>query len=124
MSSVFNMAAGVSRFIGGRAAAGLQLEWEDRRLLFAVREPFVSRHSSADLVAGLIQPGQELVLESLMPSAGVIFSDGVEADYLQFNAGAVARIRAAAQRANLVVGVRALASMPDAHRPGRECSHA
>ena len=36
-----------------------------------------------------------LVVESLMPSGGVIFSDGIESDYLEFNAGAVGRARRA-----------------------------
>jgi hypothetical protein len=39
-----------------------------------------------------------------MPSGGVIFSDGVEADALDFNSGAIASIGAAAQRTKLVVG--------------------
>lgn len=103
MSSVFNMAAAVARFSGGQGGTGLRLEWEDPRLVFAVREPFVSRHSSAGIVAGFIEPGGELVVESLMPSGGTIFSDGVEADFLEFNAGATSRIRAAARRAALVV---------------------
>jgi hypothetical protein len=46
---------------------------------------------------------EELVLESLMPSAGVVFSDGIESDFLQFNSGSIARVHAAAQRARLVV---------------------
>jgi NAD kinase len=103
MSSVFNMAAGVTRFVGGRGGAGPRLDWADPRLVFAVREPFVSRHSTADIVAGFIEPGRELVIESLMPSGGAIFSDGVEADFLEFNAGATSRIRTAARRASLVV---------------------
>ena len=70
--------------------------------MYAVREPFRSRHSAADLVAGLIEPGQEIVLESRMPSGGVIFSDGIEADFLDFNSGAIARVRAAGRRAVLV----------------------
>jgi hypothetical protein len=45
----------------------------------------------------------ELVLESLMPTAGAIFSDGVESDFLEFNSGSVARVCTAAQRARLVV---------------------
>jgi hypothetical protein len=102
MSSVFNMAAGVARFTGGSSGAPMRLEWEDTRLLYAVREPFRSRHSAADLVAGMVEPGEELVLESRMPSGGVIFSDGVEADFLDFNSGAVASIRAAGRRAVLV----------------------
>jgi hypothetical protein len=68
-----------------------------------VREPFISRHSSASLVAGFVGEERELVLESKMPSGGVIFSDGVEEDFLAFNAGATAFIRPAAQRARLVV---------------------
>jgi NAD kinase len=104
MSSVFNMAAGVTALLGGAAnARPIRLAWEDARLLYVVREPFVSRHSSAELGAGLLEPGDELVLESLMPQGGTIFSDGVEADYLAFSAGAVARVRAAPQRARLVV---------------------
>jgi NAD kinase len=109
MSSVFNMASGVARLAGGKApsdlkSSGLKMSWEDPRLLFVVREPFVSRHSQANIVAGLVTPEQSLCLESLMPSGGVIFSDGVEADFLEFNSGAVATIHAAAQKAQLVIG--------------------
>jgi hypothetical protein len=102
MSSVFTMATGVSRFAGGTAGTPPRLEWEDRRLLYAVREPFVSRHSSAGIIAGLVEPDGELVAESLMPSGGVIFSDGVEADYLEFNSGATVRVGTAERRAMLV----------------------
>jgi len=38
-----------------------------------------------------------------MPSGGAAFSDGMEADFLQFNSGATAIVRAAEQRARLVV---------------------
>ena len=72
-------------------------------LIYVVREPFVSRHSQAGMVLGMLEPGQELVLESLMPSGGAVFSDGMEADFLQFNSGAIATVRAAEQRARLVV---------------------
>ncbi len=41
---------------------------------------------------------QPLVLRSYMPENGVIFSDGLEQDYLQFNAGAVATIGVAARK--------------------------
>jgi hypothetical protein len=105
MSSVFNMAAGVTRFAGGQrgVAAAMPLKWEDPRLIFAVREPFVSRHSSASIVAGFIEKGEQITFESLMPSGGVIFSDGIESDFLQFNAGAIGRVRTARQHAMLVV---------------------
>jgi NAD kinase len=104
VSSVFNMAAGVSAFCGGSAGTSIRMAWDDRRLLYVVREPFLSRHSQAGIVAGLLKEGEELQLESLMPSGGVIFSDGMESDFLQFDSGTIAHVRAAEQRARLVVG--------------------
>jgi NAD kinase len=103
VSSVFNMATGISRFCGGPPVAPVRMPWEDGRLLFIVREPFASHHSQAGIVAGILQSGEEISIESRMPSYGVIFSDGMEADFLQFNSGATAHVRAAEQRARLVV---------------------
>jgi hypothetical protein len=54
-------------------------------------------------VTGIVQPQQTLELESLMPSGGVIFSDGMEADYLQFNSGLIVTVKAAEETAQLVV---------------------
>lgn len=102
LSSVFNMAAGVAAFTGGRSGAGPRWEWDERKLAYVVREPFVSRHSAAGLVAGVLEEGQEVVIESLMPMNGVIFSDGVEDDRLAFDSGAVARVGVARQQAVLV----------------------
>lgn len=67
-----------------------------------MREPFLSRQSQACIVAGDILDQQQLLLESQMPSAGVIFSDGVEADRLDFNSGAIANIGIAPEKANLL----------------------
>ena len=103
ISSVFNMTAGVAQFCGGKSGPAVRLPWEDRRLLYVVREPFLSRHSQISIVAGILREDQDLSLESLMPSGGVIFSDGMEADFLNFNSGATARIRAAEQSAHLVM---------------------
>jgi NAD kinase len=104
MSSVFNMAAGVEGLTGEPTMKPMYFPWEDRRLLFVVREPFVSRHSKADVVAGWIEAKQTLELESQMPSGGVIFSDGIESDYVQFNSGTQVTVGAAAESAQLVVG--------------------
>ncbi|HKV23195.1 MAG TPA: hypothetical protein VJN93_01260 [Candidatus Acidoferrum sp.] len=104
VSSAFNMASGVAALAGGHTVKPIRLDWEDRHLLFVVREPFVSRHSQANIVAGLIEQQQALELESLMPSGGVIFSDGIEADFLQFNSGSSVIVKAAAETAQLVVG--------------------
>ena len=102
LSSVFQMARGVAGLTGGEPGASFTLEWDDPRLVFVTREPFVSKHSSADIVAGHIEGGAELVLESSMPDGGVIFSDGVQQDFLQFCSGAVVTVRAAAEKARLV----------------------
>jgi NAD kinase len=104
MSSIFNMTSGVAALAGGQASRPLRLDWEDRRLLFVVREPFASRHSQANIIAGILQPQDKLEMESLMPSGGVIFSDGIETDYLQFNSGSIVTVGAAAETAQLVVG--------------------
>ena len=89
VSSVFNMASGISEFCGSTHLNGLHMNWENRRLLYIVREPFRSRHSEVGMVAGMLEPGQELVIESLMPSGGAVFSDRMESDYLQFKSGAL-----------------------------------
>jgi NAD kinase len=104
MSSVFNMASGVALLGGAQAMNPIRMDWEDRRLLFVVREPFISRHSQAGIIAGLIPPLEKLEMESLMPSGGVIFSDGIESDYMQFNSGATVTVGAAPETAQLVMG--------------------
>jgi NAD kinase len=103
VSSVFNMASGIAGFCGGKPLQGVQMPWEDPRLLYIVREPFLSRHSQIGIVAGMLAAGKQLHLESLMPSGGAIFSDGIEADYLDFNSGAVATAAAAERKAHLVI---------------------
>jgi len=103
MSSVFNMATGIARSLGAETEPPPPMAWEERRLAWAVREPFVSKTSSAQLVCGTVPEGAELVVESQMSSGGVIFSDGVESDFLEFNGGSLARIGVSKQRAHLVV---------------------
>jgi NAD kinase len=103
LSSVFNMASGVAGFLGSRTPPGVTMSWEERKLVWVVREPFKSRHSQTTLVAGALEPRQELVVQSAMPEGGVIFSDGIERDFLAFNSGAIARFQIAQQTANLVV---------------------
>jgi NAD kinase len=105
LSSVFNMAAGLASLVGRpQPKQAIRFEWEDPRLVFVVREPFASKASAARLVAGILESGQEITIESEISSNGAIFSDGVESDFLEFNAGATARVHAAKGRARLVVG--------------------
>jgi NAD kinase len=104
LSSVFNMHEGLCRMLEQPPPQRVPLAWEDRRLMWVVREPFRSRHSGAELVAGLLNEGEQLVVGSQMPTGGVIFSDGVESDFLEFNSGSIARFGVSRQRARLVVG--------------------
>ena len=71
-------------------------------LRFCVREPFVSRTSAASLVTGTLRGAEVLEITSLMPQNGVIFSDGVESDFLHFDVGVTARIGLAERRVKLV----------------------
>ncbi len=108
LQSVVNGAVRVAAGVTGAeitppAPESYRLPWEADELYFTVREPFTSRTSAATLVFGKLTPRQPLVLHSYMPENGVIFSDGVEQDYLSFNAGAVATVSVAARKAHLVV---------------------
>jgi NAD kinase len=95
----------IASAFGGQeqAAAYSPQAWDAPTLRFAVREPFPSRTSQTSLVTGQILRGQKLTLRSLMPENGVIFSDGIEADRLDFNSGTEARISLAERRGRLVV---------------------
>lgn len=106
MSSVFNMARGLAAEFGGdsRGPACPALAWDTDHLLFAVREPFISKTSGAGIVGGQVTRADPLIIESEMPENGVIFSDGLESDFLQFNSGSIATIGLAAEQTNLVVG--------------------
>jgi NAD kinase len=77
--------------------------WNADALRFAVREPFPSQSSQATLIAGRITVKQHLVLRSRTPEGGVIFSDGIETDRLDFNSGAVATIGIAEREGRLIV---------------------
>jgi len=109
LSSLFNMANGMVEVFSqdkehNNVLPPVHMKWESDRLVFVVREPFVSKTSTAEIVSGLVSPSTPLVIESEMAEGGVIFSDGVEADFLPFNSGAVATINLAKKKTNLVVG--------------------
>lgn len=102
LSSVFNMAYGVA----GMFEKNIKLKrpkLQDTDLLFAVREPFQSIRTQTGITAGLLKGRHNLTVESLMPANGVIFSDGIESDFLQFNSGTIATIGLAEEKATLVM---------------------
>lgn len=80
-----------------------RFDWEAKHLVFSVREPFISQVSGASIVHGQIKPEIPLVVVSQMPQNGVIFSDGVEEDFIPFNSGAIATIGLSEKKLHLVV---------------------
>jgi hypothetical protein len=88
----------------GLARDGYRFDPTADELRFCVREPFVSRTSAAGLVTGRLGPGDVLKITSQMPQNGVIFGDGVEADFLRLDSGTTATIGLAERRLRLVQG--------------------
>jgi NAD kinase len=85
-----------------RALQAVGFPWESQHLYFTVREPFPSRATQASLVFGRIEGDSPLRLTSQMPDYGVIFSDGFEQDFLEFNSGVRAEIGVANRCGRLV----------------------
>lgn len=98
LSSIFNMAYGI---LGSKKLGYPTMSEED--LYFAVREPFKSIRTQTEICGGKLKKGNKLIVESLMPNNGFIFSDGIEQDFLQFNSGATAEIKLSDEEAVLVM---------------------
>lgn len=104
--SLVTGAAGVAKASGKAAAvstAEIRVPWEADFLYFTVREPFPSNTTGTALIFGKVTPKQPLILESLMGENGVIFSDGIEQDFLEFNSGTKATISLASSKGRLVI---------------------
>jgi NAD kinase len=105
-TSLITGATGVARAAGdysGAESQDIRFPWESDFLYFTVREPFPSHTTGTSLIFGKITPQQPLVLESQMGENGVIFSDGIEHDFLDFNSGTKATISLAARKGHLVI---------------------
>jgi len=105
LRSILAGAAGIASTLSGR---NLKLNnqgtfaWDADYLYFSVREPWPSKTSSASITFGKIASATPLRLVSHMPESGVIFSDGIESDFLHFNAGTLATITLAGKQGHLV----------------------
>ncbi len=102
LSSIFNMTYGIQQFIGNDHSKKKIEKLKDNQLMFIVREPFKSKKTQAGLTAGILKGETKLILESFMPANGIIFSDGIETDFLNFNSGTTAVIGTAKEKAKLV----------------------
>jgi len=105
LKSVLAGAAGIARFCGISAPIELNPPFDRSApmLYYTVREPYPSASTGATMVFGRITKKTPLQMVSQMPENGVIFSDGMEQDYLQFNSGAVVTIGVADQKGYLVI---------------------
>jgi NAD kinase len=103
LSSLINMTNGIaSTFNRENKGLKVNMKWEENKLVFIVREPFQSKYSDISLTAGILTNQTKLRIESLMPSNGLIFSDGIEADFLNFNSGSIVEIGIANQKARII----------------------
>ncbi|MCE9639594.1 MAG: sugar kinase [Betaproteobacteria bacterium] len=102
--SVLTGACGIAHHAAPELAALREqgFPWNADYLYFSVREPFPSRTTQTNLVFGKVAGSNPLRVVSKMPDFGVIFSDGIEADYLEFNSGMEAVIDVADRHGNLV----------------------
>lgn len=80
----------------------MTMQWRSDYLYFAVREPFPSRTTGTNMVVGKVDNQHPLQLTSYMPGNGVVFSDGMENDAIEFNAGMVLTIGVAQEVGQLV----------------------
>jgi NAD kinase len=74
----------------------------EKKLIYSVREPFPSLYSKVEHCFGEIKGTKKLVLKSETPYNAVIFSDGIQEDFLEFGAGMVAEISVSDTRGLLV----------------------
>lgn len=105
LRSIVAGATGIASALSGRALKineKRSFEWDSKYLYFSVREPWPSKTSAAEITFGKVTASTPLVLVSNMPENGVIFSDGIESDYLQFNSGTQATISVADKKGHLV----------------------
>lgn len=94
--------------IAGKSSPGAKtlreqgMDWASEQLVFTVREPYPSRSSQATLVFGQCGKRSPLRIRSLMPEGGVVFSDGIEADGLDFRSGLEAVVDVSPKRGLLL----------------------
>lgn len=106
LSSFYNMTAGLASFLGAPVRLPeSRMSWDQRRLMFVVREPFASQWSGTSLVAGALEEERKLVVESHMAEGGLIFSDGMLSDYIEFNSGATASVGLADKTTALITEI-------------------
>ena len=95
---------GIAKAFGLNYVTELHADWGARQLIFQVREPYPSKFTQADIVFGKILDNEKLVITSNMSENGVVFSDGVIDDTIDFNAGMEITIGVSDRIGRLVTG--------------------
>jgi len=103
LSSIFNMTYGMYHFIEKEHGGKKRVILKNNQLMFVVREPFASKKTQTEIQAGIVSNENRLVIESYMPNYGIIFSDGIESDFVRFNSGSIVTIGVAEEKAKLVL---------------------
>lgn len=97
LKSILAGAGGISRYCSPsaqpiRPRLPKDFGWSSDYLFFTVREPYPSASTGANIVFGRIEKQDKLRITSFMPENGVIFSDGVEQDAIEFNSGSIVTV--------------------------------
>jgi len=103
-TSVFAQLNGIGRCFGNNIIERPERAWDSEYLSFVVREPFPSKITGTDIVFGTIEEKCEFKVRSNMSMDGVIFSDGMENDAIEFNAGSEVTVRPSKKKGRLVTG--------------------
>lgn len=105
LKSIIAGAEGIGKYCGKKSELSISNDfgWDSDYLYFTVREPFPSTSTGTDIVFGKINKNSGMTIESCMPENGIIFSDGIENDYLEFNSGTTASIGVSDRTGNLIV---------------------
>ena len=100
--SVLAQFRGMARAFGLGEIKEKPVGWYEQELIYQVREPFPSVSTRADLVYGSIAGGEKLKVVSNMPEKGIVFSDGVLEDSIEFRSGMEVTIEVADRKGKLV----------------------
>lgn len=100
--SIMAEASGISTLLGAGPLSYKPLPWDAKSLTFVVREPYPSRSTQAGIVCGNIAQGDVFRVTSQMAGGGVVFSDGMEEDAIEFMAGSDVQVRVAKRKGWLV----------------------
>lgn len=102
--SVIEEVRAIAAYFGCGQIPFEQIKWNEKKLSFVVREPFASVSTQTGIVFGCIADEDQLCVTSNMTAGGVIFSDGMEEDRIEFQSGNEAVIGIADKMGRLVYG--------------------